>query len=87
MLVIGMVTTFTVKKNCQEGNSLLLENIEALAFNEGGEHGNIDTTLEPYYELSSKEIWIGNMPYPTRVPCCKHNNSSLSGCAKGLDRC
>lgn len=66
-------------------SELLLHDVESLAQDEG--HGQIDSTLEPYMELSSKEIWVPGMSGTTRVPCCRSSSSQYSGCAKGLDRC
>lgn len=82
--VFAMVVT-TVKSVRVQGepNDLLLENIEAL----GREHGEIDEELAPYKILSEQKVYIGDMPYPTIIPCCKSINNKYSGCAKGLDDC
>lgn len=91
LIVVGAITIFTLQKNVQKENLFLLENIDALTSDEGetggGDHGEIDGTLEPYWELSKQKYWIGDMPYPTEIPCCKESTSPFSGCAKGLDRC
>lgn len=93
LVVVGAITIFTLQKNVQKENLFLLENIDALTSDEGetggGDHGEIDTTLEPYWTLSSKIVTIVTSwgLESTRIPCCESTMSEFSGCAKGLDRC
>lgn len=87
LFFVAVVAVLSYGKNDSTADELLLANVEALTYSEGGDHGEIDKTLESYWELSSKEIWIGDMKYPTVIPCCKPSDSEFSGCAKGLDRC
>ncbi|MEG0153588.1 MAG: NVEALA domain-containing protein [Cellulosilyticaceae bacterium] len=79
-----------VWKQHEPMSNLMLANIDALAQKEGGsDHGNVDTTLEPYYRQGSKTIWMelwGEWK-STVIPCCESVSSQWSGCAKGLDRC
>ncbi|MFR8835278.1 hypothetical protein [Bacteroides nordii] len=50
-------------------------------------HDHTDETLVPYSRLSSMDVYIGDYPYPTKVPCCEKDPSKYSGCAKGLSGC
>lgn len=88
-LAVIIITGLSINKKTHKEYSLLIENIEALSQNEGGDHGEIDQTLIPYQILSSKNviIWTNNGPITTKIPCCASSDSKYSGCAKGLDGC
>ncbi len=88
--VFSLCGIYHVQANKEDKNvsTLVLQNIESLAQNEGNsDHGNIDTTLEPYYYLSSRDYWLPGMNGTTKIPCCEKCSSQYSGCAKGLARC
>ena len=85
VVAIATVNLARIVKTDSTQVMLMLQNIEALANNE--DHGGTDTTLEPYYKESTKQIWIPGMNGTTTVPCCESVSSKYSGCAKGLDRC
>lgn len=86
---LSICSFFTAYKyqNLEVFSNLVLQNIESLAQGEGSDHGNIDSTLEPYYKQSSKVIWIIGANISTVIPCCESVSSRYSGCARGLDRC
>ena len=89
VLAVVAVVFFAQQKNAAKEDALFIENLEALTFDEGGSggnHGEVDPTLEPYKKLSYKWVNIGNMGL-TKIPCCATDESQYSGCAKGLDNC